>query len=212
MSDKKKEFKEIELKLLLPSFTDYLKLIGFIGEADSSTCQKNIFYDNDERTISSLGYALRMRIELSRAIVTLKSTTIQKGKVAIRNEIEETIPVEQAILIEKENNLLELDIYPIQKLLSQTKDLIALKPIVQFKNERIKKEILLGENKYMFEIDKTTYANGQIDYELEVELADISAIDIAEADFQKLFKILEIEFFMQKKSKFERALEIAGLL
>ena len=212
MSDTKNKITEIELKLSLPSFADYLKLIGFVGEVDSSISQKNIFYDSQDREISALGYALRMRIELSRAIVTLKSTTVQKGKAAIRMEMEETITIEQAMHIEKNNNLLELDIYPIQQLLSQTKKIKTLKAIVQFKNERIKKEILLGDNSYLFEVDKTTYANGQIDYELEVELPDIDTIDSAEADFQKLFKILEIEFFTQKKSKFERALEIEGLL
>ncbi len=211
MSDKK-EITEIELKLSLPSFADYLKLIGFIGEAKNATCQKNIFYDTNDRKISALGYALRMRMELSRAIVTLKSTTLQKGKAAIRSEMEETISVEQALLIERENNLLDLDVYPIQQLLSRAKILTNLKPILQFENERIKKEIRLGDNSYMFEIDKTTYANGQIEYELEVELSSIDKIDSAEADFQKLFKLLEIEFFSQKKSKFERALEIAGLL
>ncbi len=210
MSDKK-ERTEIELKLSLPSFADYLKLIGFIGEAKNATCQKNIFYDTYDRKISALGYALRMRIESNRAIITLKSTTVQKGKAAIRNEIEETIFLEQALLTKKENSILELDICPIQHLLAQTKNFGELKPILQFENERIKKEIRLGDNSYMFEIDKTTYANGQIDYELEVELTSVEKIESAEADFQKLFKLLEIEFFTQKKSKFERALEIADL-
>ncbi len=210
MNSLKPENKEIEIKLTLSSFTDYLKLIGFVGKADKKVRQLNIFYDTASGQISKLGYALRLRIESDRGIVTLKSTTIQKGKAAVRNEIEESITLETAKEVQQNSDLLSLQIAPILYLLSQSKGLHNLKPIVQFENERIKKEIDLHDSLYVFEIDKTEYSEGRIDYELEIELSDIDKIDDAESDLQKLFKVLEIEFIVQKKSKLERALEIAG--
>ncbi len=202
---------EIEIKLALPSFCDYLKLIGFIGKADSVINQRNIFYDTDTQEISKLGYALRLRIESNRGIVTLKSTTIQKGKAAVRDEIEETVSIEQAADISQTDSLLSLDIAPIRFLLAQSKNLKNIKPILQFANERIKKEILLNNRAYLFEVDKTMYVDSSVDYELEIELATIDEIDFAVTDIQHLFKSLEIDFLAMKKSKFERALEIAGL-
>ena len=133
---------EIEIKLALPSFCDYLKLIGFIGKADSVINQRNIFYDTDTQEISKLGYALRLRIESNRGIVTLKSTTIQKGKAAVRDEIEETVSIEQAADISQTDSLLSLDIAPIRFLLAQSKNLKNIKPILQFRSEerRVGKE------------------------------------------------------------------------
>lgn len=203
---------EIEIKLALPSFCDYLKLIGFIGKADSVINQRNIFYDTDTQEISKLGYALRLRIESGRGIITLKSTTVQKGKAAVRDEIEETVSFEQAADISQTDSLLSLDIAPIKFLLAQSKNLKNIKPILQFANERIKKEILLNNRAYLFEVDKTMYADSSVDYELEIELASIDEIDNAVADVQHLFKSLEIDFLVMKKSKFGRALEIAGLI
>ncbi len=203
---------EIEIKLALPSFCDYLKLIGFIGKADSVINQRNIFFDTETLEVSKLGYALRLRIESDRGILTLKTTTVQKGKAAVRDEIEETLSLEKAADISQTNNLLSLDIPPIRFLLAQSKNLKDIKPILQFANERIKKEILLNNRAYIFEIDKTMYADSSVDYELEIELSNIDEIDYAVTDIQHLFKSLGIDFLAMKKSKFERALEIAELI
>lgn len=212
MSSSKNEITEIELKLALPSFTDYLKLIGFIGEADAKINQINIFYDTPSSQISKLGFALRLRLESNRGLVTLKSTTIQKGSAAVRKEIEASITLEKAKETEQNNNLLTLDIPPIKFLRSQPGSLKDIQPINRFENERIKKEIILNGNAYVFEIDKTTYSDSTVDYELEIELESLEKVETAESDIQRLFKLLEIEFHQMKKSKFERALEIAKRL
>ena len=52
---------EIEIKLQLSCFTDYLKLLGFLGPLDEARHQLNGFFDTADRRLSHEGWALRVR-------------------------------------------------------------------------------------------------------------------------------------------------------
>ncbi len=211
MEQENLENKEIELKIALASFVDYLKLIGYIGNADAKIYQTNIFYDSADKQVSKLGYAFRLRIEQDRAIVTLKSTTAHVGDAAVRTEIEKFLSIEMGKELQETSDFHLIDMPAIQLLQSKKVKIGDLKPLLQFENERFKKKIELHSRNYIFEIDKTTYSDSTIIYELEIELATTDEIENAVSDVQQLFKSLDIEFELMKKSKFERALEIAQL-
>lgn len=206
------ENQEIELKLHLQTEEDYQKLLTFSQEDRVEILQTNIFYDTPAREVSSIGYALRLRLQSDHGVITLKSTTKQVSDASVRMEIEEKIPYEKAMHIMQRGNIKNLDSAPIRKLKDQKINLELLSPLLQFKNYRVKKNVELNNKTYLFELDKTTYSDDTTIYELEIELKSQNEINSAVADIQKLFQILDIEFIVMKKSKFERALEIAGLL
>lgn len=203
---------EIEIKLDLVSFTNYLKLIGFLGKIEQEEHHLNVFFDTEDRLISKNGWALRVRAESKRGLVTIKSIPTKEGLAVVRQEIEAEIDKEQAITIINSNaDVMDLDIMPIQFI----KDKIgyfSLKKLVTFENIRQKKVFRLGDNNYFLEIDKTEYNDGSIDYELELELQNSLLLETIEDRLRKIFISLDIPFKIQTQSKFHRALKKAEII
>ena len=75
MDDSKNINKEIEIKLDLGSFTNYLKLIGFLGQIELEDRHINSFFDTEDNQLSQKGWALRY---------CAKSSLFQAGTSCIR--------------------------------------------------------------------------------------------------------------------------------
>jgi len=203
---------EIEIKLNLVSFTNYLKLIGFLGKMEQEEHHLNAFFDTENRLISKSGWALRVRAESKRGLVTIKSIPTKEGLAVVRQEIESEIAKENAIAVINSNaDVMDLDIIPIQFI----KDKIghsSLRKMVTFENTRQKKVFRLGDNNYLLEIDKTEYNDGSVDYELEIELKNDVLLETIEDSLKRIFISLDIPFKIQTESKFHRALKKAEIL
>jgi uncharacterized protein YjbK len=203
---------EIEIKLNLASFTNYLKLIGFLGQIEQEEHHLNVFFDTENRSISNIGWALRVRAESNRGLVTIKSIPTKEGLAVIRQEIESEITKEQSLaIINSNSDIMSLDIMPIQFIKDKIGN-VSLQKLVMFENIRQKKVFRLGDNNYILEIDKTEYNDGSVDYELELELKDNAPLETIEDQLKKIFISLDIPFKIQTESKFHRALKKAEIL
>ncbi len=202
---------EIEIKLKLESFTDYLKLVGYLGQIESEEQQINGFFDTEDRRLAKGGWALRVRAENKRGLVTLKSIPTQAGAAVIRQEIEADISRGTAIeALELRTDVLSIPVMPIAFVKKEFPDL-AVARLIQFQNTRQKKLFRIGDHNYLLEIDKTEYNDGSVDYELEVELTDPAHIETVDGHLRKLFESLGIVYERQDESKFARALKKARI-
>jgi uncharacterized protein YjbK len=202
---------EIEIKLQLGSFTDYLKLVGFLGQIESEEHQTNGFFDTEDRRLAKGGWALRVRAENRRGLVTLKSIPTQSGAAVIRQEIETEISRGTAIeILNLRSELLEQKVMPVEYVKREFPNL-ALAKLIQFQNVRQRKLFRIGDQNYLLEVDKTEYNDGSVDYELEVELSKSEQIEVVENHLQKLFNTLNIPFERQLESKLVRALKRAKI-
>lgn len=198
--------KEIEIKLDLGSFTNYLKLLGFLGQIDSEQHQLNCYFDTADQKLKNEGWALRVRLENEQGVVTLKSTTTAQGSAAIRDEIESEVPRDRAYaVIHNQMAVADLEAEPIRTVLDQFGDL-PLEKIVQFSNTRQYKRQRIHDQNYTFEVDKTEFADGSVDYELEIELSEDVYVDQVETYLRRLFDTLDIPYAHQPASKLARAL------
>lgn len=203
---------ETEVKLLLPSCADYLKLIGCLGPIDEEQDQQNGFFDSVDHQLAAKGWALRVRAERDRGLVTLKGSRqvmSVAGKAVTREEIEEEISGSLAReLLESRRELMSLEIEPILFARNLVPEFSPVQ-YVRFRNIRKKKRQSFGDKSYVLEIDQTQFADGSSDYELEIELdSPESAVDI-ECHLRHLFGTLGIVFQAQPRSKLERAIERA---
>lgn len=203
---------EIEIKLSLDSFPDYLKLRGFLGNPDKEFAQVNCFFDSEDRRLHEDHWALRVRVEDNRGLITLKgpSDAEDTSQIAtIREEIEDEVDraVAQAV-IELKTDVLSLDVSPVNFIKEKYPEL-SLSRLVQFENERLVKHYKMGSYMYELELDKTTYSDGSTDYELEVEVDRKDEMQNVVRSLQKLFESLKVPFERQTKTKYERALERA---
>ncbi|UCD63073.1 MAG: CYTH domain-containing protein [Candidatus Zixiibacteriota bacterium] len=203
--------REIEVKLDLGSFTNYLKLVGFLGQIEQEERYTNAFFDTEDRRLSKKGWALRVRAENSRGLVTVKSIPTAEGIAVVRQEIEAEIPRGQALdIISLSRDVMSVATMPMDFVKQQIGQR-SLTRLVMFENIRQKKVFKIADYNYLLEIDKTEYNDGSVDYELELELKDTKNLDVIEDKLRKLFHSLDIPFAHQEESKFHRALRKANI-
>jgi len=202
---------EIEIKLNLETFINYLKLIGFLGRVEHEERQISAFFDTEDRKLADLGWALRARVESSRGTITVKDIGKEVGAAVIRQEIESEIPRAEAVeILNLRTDIMNLDILPIE-CITQKAGAISVAKLVQFENVRQKKLFKIDDDNYILEIDKTEFNDGSVDYEVELELTDPDHIEVVEDGLKKLFSSLEIPYQRQSESKFARAMRRAKI-
>lgn len=210
MAEKFETNEEIEVKLDLGSFMNYLKLVGHLGQLDGEERQVNGFFDTEQHTLSDAGWALRVRADDHRGSVAIKGRDSGAEDVSIRKEMESEIPRGEALeILSLQRNLMNLDIPTLHFLREQFDDLNLMK-VVHFDNTRQYKTFKFDDHTYRLEIDTTRYADGSIEYELEVELPDRNHVTMVLDRLKKMFQSLDIPFVRQSRSKFARALEKTG--
>ncbi len=199
--------REIEIKLDLGSFTNYLKLVGFLGQFEREELQVNAFFDTEDRLLAQSGWALRMRADDSDGFVTLKSRTSEHETAAVRQELETVIARADAVeVVNLKRDIMALEAATIAYVREQFGDELRLAKLVHFENHRQHKSFRFGDYTYDLEIDTTHFSDGTVEYELEVELPDESQVVVVNDRLQKMFASLDIPFVRQDQSKFARAL------
>jgi len=202
---------EIEIKLHLGSFADYLKLVGFLGQVEHEERHVNGFFDTEDRKLATDGWALRVRAESNRGLITLKSEPSGPGVATVRDEIEVEIPRGETLdILNLRKDVMALSNIAIDFVKQKWGKITVIK-LVHFENTRQKKLFKIGDYNYTLELDKTEFADSTVDYELELELPDESRIEVVEDKLRKIFASLGIPFKLQMESKFVRALKKAGM-
>lgn len=202
---------EIEIKLDLGSFTNYLKFLGFLGQIELEDVHLNGFYDTRKRDLSTQGWALRVRAESAIGRVTAKGMGKHDGMAVMRDEVEEELPRGEVLeVINGHRNPAGLDCEPLRFLTAKFGSL-ELHPLVKFKTTRLQKSHRIGDYSYTLEVDKTEFTDGSVDYELEVEMEDTAQLDVVENHLVRLFGSLDIPLERQTESKLARALKHKGL-
>jgi inorganic triphosphatase YgiF len=197
---------EIEIKIQLESFMDYLKLLGYLGPIDRHEHHQNAFFDTPERQLGQAGYALRVRSTESSGSVTLKSLVSQVDALAVRQEIiGEVGAVMARAIIDGHADIMSLNVAPTTFLRTHFPKLAPVM-ILKFNNERQIKRYRLGEQELDLEIDRTEFSDGSVEYELEIELSDESHYRSVHDSIARIFHSLAIPLTTQTRSKFERAL------
>ena len=209
MHKQHKMSREIEIKLNLGSFTNYLKLMGFLGQTEKEERHLNALFDTEDRRLSAAGWALRVRAENHRGLVTIKSIAKETGSAFIRQEIEAEISRSEALdVLALQVDVMDLAILPVEYLTEKLGRLEVM-ILVKFENLRQKKFFKIADYTYLLEIDKTEFGDGSVDYELEGELPDTSRLETVEDSLRRIFGSLSIPFEIQSESKFARALKRA---
>ncbi|MEA3296905.1 MAG: CYTH domain-containing protein [candidate division Zixibacteria bacterium] len=202
---------EIEIKLNLGSFTNYLKLRGFIGQIEHEDRHLNAFLDTEDRKLADAGWALRVRAENQRGLVTIKSIATESAAAFIRQEMEAEIQRSEALeVFALRRDVMSFPVIPIEYLREKLGDL-SLMMLVKFENLRQKKYFKIGDYTYTLEVDKTEFSDGSVDYELEVELPNTDRVETVQDALRKMFNSLSIPFERQSESKFARALHRAKI-
>lgn len=166
MKDLEQEL-EIEFKNML-TLEEYQELLQseFLNQEDpDKITQTNYYFDTEYSDLKKQGAALRMRTSSSFREITLKSPSdgyLMETNLSLDKETASSI-------LQNKKISLSADIFSNEKV--DLKDIPKNASFHLFNSmstERFEK----GEDIHLLVLDKTTYPNGKVDYELEVESKD----------------------------------------
>ena len=164
------------------------------------------FFDTSDRKLSKAGYALRVRATDESGSITLKSLKSQSDALAVRREGIAEIPAGEARrLIGGHADLMAYNNDPVNEIREAFPGAHPL-VLLKFMNVRQVKEYRLADRELLLEIDKTEFADGSVEYELEIELEHESHFEHVREGIRRMFNSLAIPFEAETLSKFERAL------
>jgi uncharacterized protein YjbK len=204
---------EIEVKLNLSDEANYLRLIEYFKKPKTIKRLENHFFDSEDWRLSKMGWAVRLRRDANRSIITAKARTIAEiPNLTIRPEIETDIQqADFERIISDGIGYSELP-QEITRTININFSDFRLVQKVSFITFRTIVEHIIADLKVNYEIDKTVFGDNSADYELEIELSDRTAHDMVIRETESILKKLEIPLSYQKDSKFTRALERAGTI
>jgi uncharacterized protein YjbK len=198
---------ENEIKLDLQSEDNYRRLIAYFSEEKTEDTLENYFFDTDDRALSKSGWALRIRKESGGLRVTAKGPpgTAPAGLI-VRPEMESFLSDDDiagfiAGGIEAPQIPAEVADHLDKLIAGKT-----LRLITAFRTSRTTVQHRADDSELRFEIDRTVFADGTAEYELEVELADATQYDRAMTAIKSIFRRSGIPLKPQGESKLARAL------
>lgn len=194
---------EIELKRLLPGLAEANRLLDALGRDGESKRQVNHFFDTDDERLAQARWALRLREEDGTFQLTVKGPAENVGEDTARR-----IEIERIVSSDDAASILEGAIDPLLVLRAQldpserthlseveaVRGDKTLVPTGHFENvRRTRRARLPSGHAIVVEIDATTFPNGRVDYEVEIELASEVLARDAEAWLDRLTAELGIE-------------------
>lgn len=198
MSEPNRTGRETELKLLLPDPACIDAILAQLGPELPALFQHNVYYDGPHGEWSEAGLAVRLRQEEQDHRITVKTVGEVHGDLVARGEYERAIEPELAWRFAPGGAMLHA---AVTDLLAEhgvhlPEPLYAapLEEVGSMDNLRRRAPLLLesadASTDLLVELDTTTYPNGQVRCEVELE---VPAVDGAERAVQTL------------RSRFERA-------
>ncbi|MEI6806218.1 MAG: CYTH domain-containing protein [Myxococcaceae bacterium] len=193
---------EIELKYRFKNQQAYKTLLDSLSGEHRRENQINYLFDTPDLKLKAQHVFVRLRKSNELFKFTCKAApegTRKRSKIlSIHDEWEEVIPKNDAQKL-LDGLLSPIDlihqtwprISPLKRIQEITKETLGL--VGSFKNTRIHVPYSIGTHQLDLEFDATDFGNGQIDYELELELPEDLLPRTAEASMNKLFKQFEIE-------------------
>ncbi|HKK73015.1 MAG TPA: CYTH domain-containing protein [Candidatus Krumholzibacteria bacterium] len=201
---------ETELKLLLPDREAVRRLIDALGPESTPQHQVNVYFDDGDGTWSAAGWAVRLRRENGSLKLTVKTTGTARGDFVERGEWETDLdPDREAALSDGGAPLLQA----VERLLGD-QDLpprlreAGLRPVGTMRNLR-RRAPLPGFEGLVVECDETTYPNGEVLYEAELEVEDASGAEDAVSRLRSIFERLDLPWRpsdVSKRARLERVL------
>jgi uncharacterized protein YjbK len=176
-----KSHQEIELKRLLVGEGAADKLIAALGAVASDRVQINHVFDTDGLRLNQQLYALRLRLENGEAILTAKGPDRGLGSyTSVRTEFEAKIERRLAdeilagrrdaleVLREHESDVVCTELW---KGIEQARSGHTLREVGRFENRRRAIRVTLPSGLALeVEIDRTRFADGRVDDEVEIEV------------------------------------------
>ena len=198
---------EVELKLRVPS-AEALQAIAKAagGESLGTALQRNVFFDTPDFALHHARFGLRLRDEDGHFTVTAKSpeTLSEDGTVASRGEAETRISSEVAARVAA-GDVCPLDLLgaagpgcaELVALIRERTGARPVQPVGGFDNVRQRQRVAIetpsGPVEITLECDATTFPNGEVHHELEIEIPSGLDAELVQRSLRSWLQTAEVE-------------------
>ena len=195
---------EKELKYKILNEDDYIDVFNALKKKSRFTVsiQENHYYDTENMLLLMNNSILRGRIEQEKVLITFKKQKDVNDGYFVSEEIEEicNLGTFQKVLT-GEKYILDILGSECRKIIE---NIIGNSKLILIGKSETERRTFYYED-MKFELDKTNFGKGFIDYEIEVESRNEKE---ARNKLNALFRELKIEYQIQKKTKYQRFLEL----
>lgn len=207
MTDDRSQPVETELKLVVDDRASLDRILARLGPARSTQDQHNRYFDTDDGAWSEHGLAVRLRRQDGTLKLTVKSGGTDDGDFVRRGEWETELPVDRestlaaggAPLLASVRALLEEHGTALPAALAAA----PLREIGTMTNVR-RRAGLPDHEGLLVELDETTYPNGDVRFEVELEVPDASRATAAVGRLRAAFDAAGVAWRPSKVTKRER--------
>lgn len=198
---------ETELKLVVDDRAALEAVLAQLGEARSTKHQDNLYFDAADGTWGAAGFAVRLRDEDGAVRLTVKTKGSDAGDFVARGEWETSMTPDAAAalrdggdpLLDAVQDLLARDGASIPESLAA----VRLVPVGSMRNVR-RRAALPGHEDLTVEADETTFPNGDVRFEVELEVPDVARAPEASAALRRAFEAAGVAWRPSKVTKRER--------
>lgn len=204
---------ETEIKIQLRDEASWQALCQLLGTPASEIVQHNHFFDTADGALGRQQLTLRVRDEGDRAWITVKGAKRRIGDAVVRLEDEAALDIEVWRAVQRGEQRLEQIAAPPLTALGRQVALDGLTQLVEFENLRRGYRWSVAGRPLLLEVDRTRFADGAVDHEIEVELDDADDGELLAAVTTGLRALLDRigqPYLVQPRGKFSRALQHRG--
>lgn len=197
---------EVELKLLLDGIDERDRIASALGKRVARVEQANVYYDTEDDGLARHRWAVRIRHQDERTVLTLKGEGSSEGEFVVRLELERRLPNDawpkvirgeldvaaeiRALLAEHGRELpTDLDLGDIEKL-----------GIVS----NVRSVYALPGTPLLVELDETEYPDFSLRYEAELEVPEGEDRAAATAKLREVFDRAGVPWRPSSESKYAR--------
>lgn len=186
---------ERELKFVLPSNEDYERVRGALGDPVRRLEQRNLYLDSPAFALRAARVMLRVRVDASSTVLAIKRRIARDTSGYFQmHEQELALPHPWDGQLER---LLGL---PLVATLRDSVTFDALTIIGEMQNLRL----CFPRQGYLLELDRTTFPDGSVDYEIEAETDEPERVA---AEISALCAAAGARIEPQTRTKYERFLQ-----
>jgi len=198
---------ETELKLVVDDRAALDAVLAHLGPARATKHQDNLYFDAVDGVWGSAGFAVRLRDENDVVRLTVKTKGTDAGDFVARGEWETSMDPEAAVALREGGEAL---LEAVRALLdahgATVPDTLAAAPLVavgSMRNVR-RRATLPGQDDLTVEADETTYPNGDVRFEVELEVPDVARAPEASQALRSAFERAGVAWRPSRVTKRER--------
>lgn len=198
---------ETELKLLVDDRAALESVLALLGPEIAPRIQDNLYFDTVDGSWGRLGYAVRLRAEGDRRRLTVKTRGEAAGAFVARGEWETDVDGATAERLRDGGSVLRDAV--VRLLADHGADLpddlraTDLVPRGSMHNVR-RRATLPGAEGLVVELDETTYPNGDVRHEVELEVPDVGVTPAAARALREVFDRAGVAWRPSQVTKRER--------